>query len=42
MKDEVKEKSVKILEAIFVSGKTIMFVAWAMFLLGFLLGAILF
>jgi len=42
MKEETKEKIIKVLEAIFVSGDTIMIVAWVFFILGFVLGAIIF
>jgi len=42
MKKEHKEKMVRILEAVFISGETIMIVAWSLFLVGFILGAIIF
>ena len=42
MKDETKEKILDVLSAIFISGDTYMVVAWAMFILGFIFGAIIF
>lgn len=42
MKKEFKQKILDMLSAVFISGETYMVVAWAMFILGLILGALIF
>jgi len=42
MKDETKKRIIEWLEVIFISGDTYMIVAWVLFLIGLILGGLLF
>jgi len=42
MKQATKDNILVILEKVFISGETYMFVAWLMFLLGLIIGRIIF